>query len=229
MFLVVVCVCEINNALKMETLRSGVLLREADIVLKAKEYRIIVTIDKTVINTKPILNVLEEMARSSGVEGAVYLKNRVRIMQHEVQSVERWVRSHARSKRGLVDGVGLITHALFGLATDGEVKEVRQKVEENRRALQRMTTWEGQRMAVINATYQAATANREAINLIGVVMDNFFQLNAKATQIHMEVIHLLRAMDYLKALEDDLNRGVLTPQLLSYEDILSLPKERDEL
>jgi hypothetical protein len=45
------------------------------------------------------------------------------------------VKEPEQGKRGLLDGIGLITHHLFGIATDAEVEEVRKHVEENRAAL----------------------------------------------------------------------------------------------
>jgi hypothetical protein len=208
-------------------------MRDVNIAFKAKEYKVIVTIDKTKIDTEVVKSTLLAMRDNAIVQKTRWLKVRVRTMIHEVEAVQQWIRSrrveNRMQKRGLIDGVGLITHALFGLATDGEVEEVRQRVVENRHALQKITTFQEEQLAVVNVTYAAVMANRMAITMNKNRLDNLFYMNDLAEEAHEQVMHLTKTMNHLMRLEDDLNQGILSERLLPYSDIVSLPKERNEV
>ena len=71
-----------------------------------------------------------------------------------------------RSKRALFDFIGELSHSLFGTATDDEIVEIRQKVEENRQVLSDLVHYGDNLLTVINATHADMVINRQAINEI---------------------------------------------------------------
>ena len=117
--------------------------------------------------------------------------------------------------------------SLFGLVTNGEVEELRQKIEENRKWQVNMSTWNNDFLVIINRTRDDVAKNREVIN-------NMAEKTLKSIDMtHMimtlqQQIHELEIIDYrTSAIIDDLERGVLTELLLPREILLSIVKESD--
>jgi hypothetical protein len=72
--------------------------------------------------------------------------------------------SSSRSKRGLVDMIGLISRGLFGTATEQEVREIRSKVLENRNSLNGILHVQKQFLSIVNVSHNEMIQNRNAIN-----------------------------------------------------------------
>ena len=63
------------------------------------------------------------------------------------------LRRHRRGKRGLLNIVGTISHALFGTATDGQIKVLQDAVNDNRHAMQKVTRYSNKLITVVNQTW----------------------------------------------------------------------------
>jgi len=72
--------------------------------------------------------------------------------------------SSSRTKRGLVDVVGIISQSLFGTATEQEIRELRRKVLANRNSLNGILHIQNQFLSIVNVSHNEVIKNRDAIN-----------------------------------------------------------------
>lgn len=141
------------------------------------------------------------------------LRDRVQHLQHSHQR---------RQRRGLFDGIGKLAHSLFGVATDSEVKDLRSKIEENRKWQKTVSTWSSDLVVIINKTREEVALNRRVLNNI-----THYTLSVMSN-VHL-VFDLQRQVQQLEAIErrtadiiDDLEHGLLTELILPRKTLLTI-------
>jgi hypothetical protein len=192
---------------KTESLPQGVLIREIDVKIRirALEWRVIVTLDSAEKYEK-LVNAVKKMGESKLVQGNALWETELEGLRTRLERVLRTT----RSRRGLIDGVGLITQSLFGLATDADVKEVRVKVEENRRMLQEVTHWSSEWTSVVNATFHLARENRRFLRNLTTVFANHLQVSHRLAQLRAAMQDAKQCAEERRRIRDDLEDGLLT-------------------
>jgi hypothetical protein len=100
-------------------LPQGVLIREADVKIRALEWRVIVTLDNAE-TYDDLVGAITQLAEDESITSNKLWNMELKGLESRLQRVLR----ATRSRRGLIDGIGLITHSLLGIATDADVEEV---------------------------------------------------------------------------------------------------------
>ena len=112
-----------------------------------------------------VIVMLEEQQDFTDICKAIVQVKKHVLLNNEVWGLECYLerlKTHW-ARRGIIDGVGLIDHSLFGVATDLELIKLSKKKQENRQALQHITYWSHQWTSVVNVSYTIARQNRMAV------------------------------------------------------------------
>lgn len=196
----------------MTDLPSGVLQRTVDVKLRTREWNVIVTVEEEVINWEPLLSALTEFRKRKEVTSSGWATAQTLDMLHRIQKLQHQ-RPRRRVKRGLIDGIGIIAHSLFGLATDQAVEEVRSKVEENRNQLNKLTQWKKDSLAVINATYEAVRSTRRYLNEMTTTLHYAIAVTHTIMTVKDQLVAFEKAQNRHLQIRADLERGRLTELL----------------
>jgi hypothetical protein len=127
-------------------------------------------------------------------------------------------------KRGLIDAIGWGAKALFGVAMDKDVRFIREKVQENRQALQAITTYETEHLAILNASFHDIQVNHEEI----VEVQQYLWFTETIEKIRHELRQVERVLDDRERRLNDLDDGRLTAALFPPALFERLPKAMDE-
>ena len=71
--------------------------------------------------------------------------------------------SRTRTKRGLLDVVGTLGQTLFGIATDADLRQLQDKVLENRNSLNGILHVQKEFLSIVNISHSLISQNRDAI------------------------------------------------------------------
>ena len=164
MLLCTILCAQLAKSLNVTELPQGLLQKKLDLKLTSKLWKVVITVEDGSTQWNEVMRVvtsLTDLNRShmDNWSRSQLLQLRDRI-SHLSQSHQR------RQKRGLIDGIGVVAQSLFGLATDGDVAQLREKIEENRRWQQKMSTWSDEFIVVINKTREDLALNRALLNNI---------------------------------------------------------------
>ena len=195
-------------SIDVQGLPQGLLQRKMDLGITTEVWKVVITVEDSssqweqvmrVVTSLTDLNVpgLDPWSRSQLLQ----LRDRI---NHLNQSHQR------RQKRGLIDGIGTVAHSLFGLATDSEVSDLREKIEENRRWQQTMSTWSDDFVVIINKTREDMAMNRAVLNNITEQtlksIDHIHLIMTLQDQVHQLELINRRTNNII----DDLEHGLLT-------------------
>jgi hypothetical protein len=226
--------------LEVTPLRGGVQIQQIDIRIKVRVWKVIITLEDPPL---PI-GLIEDGIRQVQVKAAQYEGNVHKAERNvhyttilggllvELADLRREEKAHqprsskrnARQRRGLVDAIGWAASGLFGLATEADVQEVRAKVEENRQALQALTAWETEHVAVLNASFEDIRINHADISKIKEE-----QWIAHAIgQFRAKILEFKNIMYERKQRIDDLEDGRLTERLFPPRLFKQLPIDAGE-
>jgi hypothetical protein len=194
-----------------------------DMRIRAKEWKVIVTVEEEPINFSVLDTAIRELLDNDYVKHNVYAATQATDFKQELARLK-----NHRRRRGLIDGVGLIAHSLFGLATDSEVAEIKAKVEENRAALQGITTWANDWLTVVNASHQAAILNRITINNLTREVTDAFAIQEALGTVNRRLHEVGQEVLRQQRIRDDLEDGRLTELIFSPHLFQSLPHQADE-
>ena len=92
---------------------------------------------------------------------------RVLMLQVALSSPQRFGHGRTRSKRGLLNFIGDLSHTLFGTATDKSVSECKEMIKKSRVQAGKIVQMINELTSVVNRTFDDITTNRDRINEIG--------------------------------------------------------------
>jgi uncharacterized protein YaaW (UPF0174 family) len=145
---------------------------------------------------------------------------------------------HQRHKRGLFDFIGRISQDLFGTATQEEVSEIKEKVEENRDAVNGVVHLQQELLSIVNTTHYEMERNRQVLNELveGInnltdwvyrmrtelttAVDGLVTYNGIAEKVSLiwHHVHILEDVAYVQGIQRNaLEQGRLHEQLLPRE------------
>jgi hypothetical protein len=140
-----------------------------------------------------------------------------------------------RKKRGLFNAIGLVGKELFGLQTEQDAKELKQAIENNQKGLAVISHQSNKMLSIVNVTRMQMIENRKAINSI---IDKTTQLRdwlrSKAgTFLYQTLVFKIQALEIsvqdlerenqkMLRMRKDLERGLLSEDLLPLEELRSL-------
>jgi hypothetical protein len=144
--------------------------------------------------------------------------------------------SAPRTRRGIFDFVGTISKSLFGVATDGDVKQLQEAVNSNRDSLSVISHQHNKMLIVVNATRFQVLENSKTVNdLIDttsalrewVSETNLRQVLYQVLMFRINMIdnlirQLERSYDRVLRMRKDLEHGMLSEELLPVEELRKL-------
>ena len=193
----------------VKSLPHGILMKTVDLKIRNSEWTIVVTMEADPDPYNDLAKLIHDLSKNQEILAIQFMVDEVKNLRRRLEVIHR----HRRPKRGLIDGVGMLAHSLFGIATDGDVKEIRSKIEENRQGLQEMSTWAEDMTSVINASYQAITHNRKALNDVIAATSNWVAAQRAATRVKRVLDHAEEKGRHYRAVIDDLEDGRLTERI----------------
>ena len=197
-------------------------MREADVRIRTLEWRVIVTLDGPE-DYGEMIKAVDKLKSNNVVQISAYWSAELAGLENRLQHIIRTT----RRRRGLIDGVGVIAHSLFGMATDSDVDEVKAKVEENRRALKEVTHWSREWTTVVNATYQLAKTSRQYVRNLTVQFADYTQVNQGMVELRAALHDAERRADERQRIKDDLEDGRLTETIFPKEYFTRLQTMED--
>lgn len=209
----------VGASLNVTELPQGLLMRKMDMKLTSELWTVVITVedgstawDETVATLTRLMNLDRPHMDAWSRAQLQRLGNRIGHLNHH----------HSRSKRGLIDGVGVVAKSLFGLATESEVAQLRERVEENRRWQRSMSTWTEDFVVVMNRTREEIALNRALLNNITErtlhAIDDVHLIMTLQEQVH-DLEAISRRIDDIR---DDLEHGQLTELLLPIATLQSI-------
>ena len=223
LFLCAVLCAQVSHALIVTELPQGLLQQKTDMKLTSTLWTVIITVEDTTTSWEHVMQAVTKLmdlnySRMDPWSRAQFVRLRNRI-SHLAQT------HRPRKRRGFIDGIGYLAHELFGLATDREIHELKQRIEENRRWQQKMSVWQKDFLVIINRTREDMAQNRALLNNLTQTtirfMDETRLIISLQDHVHqLEVIHQRR-----QRIIDDLEHGMLTELLLPRATLTSIVKD----
>lgn len=144
--------------------------------------------------------------------------------------------SAQRTRRGLFNFVGTIGKSLFGVATESDIKQLQDAVNNNRDSLSVISHQHNEMLIIVNATRFQVLENHQTINdLINttnalrewVAETNYRQSLHRVVMFRIDMIEnvirqLERSYDKILRMRKDLEHGVLSEELLPLGELKSL-------
>jgi hypothetical protein len=156
------------NGLSITPIPEGVLMKKGlNVRSAAMQWEIVVVMDdiqgKIAKDVIQEIDVLREFLDGLSSNKAFYLRRDH--WYRELDRAENRIKIlKPRYKRGLLDLVGRLAKDLFGTATEGEIFELRAKVNENRQSLQHVIHFQNQLMSIVNVTHDDMNLFRKTLN-----------------------------------------------------------------
>ena len=187
----------------ISSLPDGLKLQvEPDVHVVQGEWTILITIDEPQPPPE-LLRMVQRIRRailSLRGDAATYLSPyqpdwhiRLQTIESECRTPHRWWRrqQQSRTRRGLINAVGLTMNYLFGTATADQVNGLRETVQELVDSQQRILTRFDQFTSILNHTYDEIQMNREQIALLNG------KLSKLAIAVHTDLSVILQNVKLL--------------------------------
>ena len=150
------------KTIQIQQLPQGLLQKKVNMKITTHVWKVVITVggdstqwDELMRDVDYLIDLHLPATEPWSQSQLMQLRDRI---NHLSQSHQR------RQKRGLIDGIGIVAHSLFGLATDAEVSDLREKIEENRHWQQTMSKWSEDFLVIINKTREDMEMNRDLLN-----------------------------------------------------------------
>jgi hypothetical protein len=212
------------SLIQVQPLPQGLLQRTINLKLRAREWRVVITLEHEHLHYDSLLSAIQRLLRTEHIRSSEWASQQLSTMERGVRS---W--GHSRRRRGWFDGIGKVAHELLGLATDAEVREVRSKIDENRTLMKKMSIWSKNCLIIINATHSDIILNRNLINNITMDTIRMIDLTLLITTLKDQLHQLELARRRQATVRRDLERGRLTEALFPPRLFSSLTRQRGEL
>ena len=155
---------QLITTLNVTELPQGLLQRKFDLTITTELWKVFITIETWSTQWDEIMPVVTALTDSDQSQMDDWSRSQLHDLRDRICNLRS---SHQRrQKRGLVDGIGQIAHSLFGLATDREIADLREKIEENRKWQRTISTWSDDLIVVINKTRKEVSENRHVLTEI---------------------------------------------------------------
>jgi hypothetical protein len=163
-----------THGLVVTPLKGGVQVRERDMRIVVETWRVIVTVEDMIT---PYASLREGISMARGATRRVLSStedhNHNRRMRHfrnvldgletKVAAWEKKDKRPRRTRRGLINGVGLLMGQVFGVATESEIIGIKQRVADNTNTIKEMLAWEEDNIAILNASFHNIELNSVAV------------------------------------------------------------------
>ena len=153
----------VAQKMNITQLPEGLLQRSLNIGIKTKEWKVIITVEEMSTEWDDVMRGVTSLACVNISRFYPWSRSQLQLLNQRVMQLQQ---SRSRQRRGLIDGLGKLAHLVFGLATDDEVDDLRQKIEDNRKWQRDMSVWTKDYVIVLNKTRSDMAKNREVINNI---------------------------------------------------------------
>jgi len=209
---------------------QGLLQRNVDMKLITEIWTLVVTVERDEVEWTSVMAAFNKSAQVRLDHSGTWVRHQLAQLlfraqhlahTHQLQSPPLQGAA-ARARRGLIDGIGMVAHGLFGLATDSQVRELRKKIEENRQYQRRVSTWTKDYVAVLARTRGDVAVNRRIINNLTQEYDMRMTHMQYITTVRTYVHRLEEIQRRQEAIMDDLEHGQLTELILPREDLSSI-------
>lgn len=211
---------QLVSSLKVTNLPEGLLTKKMDMKLTSKTWKVIITVEDGSTQWDDIMRVVKSLSHLTHPLMDDWTKSQLQQLGaricHLGHSRER------RHRRGLIDGLGQILHSVLGLATDGEVAELKEKIEQNRQWQRTMSTWSEKLIVVINKTHEDMVSTRAMLHNITQVTLNAINDVHLIMTLHDQVHRLELIERRTSEVMEDLERGQLTELLLPRDVLASI-------
>lgn len=212
----------LTSSLQTSELPQGLLQQQVDIRITSTLWRVVITVEDDSTQWDDVMLAVNSLIDQNLPRMDEWAQAQLSRLGERIYHLSQ---SHRRSKRGIIDGVGMLAKSLFGLATDREIGELRSRINENRKFQQKITSWQDELLVVINRTHDEVRQNREVINRITEVtlksIDAMHLIMTLQDQVH-SLERLQRREDEII---DDLDHGMLTELLLPRETLRDIVKD----
>ena len=152
--------------LEVTPIPKGVMQQRMDIFTIRLEWKVVVVLEMpeaAVADIQGEIDALRYFINNIGRNKSRFI--RLKFWNNELNRLEHQLNTSApRPKRGILDIVGQISKSLFGTATNADVSEVRNKINENRDSLNAVIHHQNDMLTIINITRQEVEDSRSALN-----------------------------------------------------------------
>ena len=143
-------------------LPQGLFQKKLNLQITSHMWKVLITVEDGLIQWNDVMRAVTSLMDLNHSHMDTWSSSQLLQLQDRISHLSQ---SHQRrQKRGLIDGIGWVAHSLFGLATDSEVVQIKEKIEENRRWQQSMSTWSEDFVIVINKTREDMAKNQALLN-----------------------------------------------------------------
>ena len=217
-------------SIQVKGLPQGLLQRSIDIKLIKEIWTLVVTVERDEVEWTSVMAAFNKTAQVRLDHAGTWVRHELQRLLFRAQHLAEAHQQQssppqgtaAREKRGLIDGIGMVAHGLFGLATDDQVRELRKKIEENRQWQRRVSTRTEDYVAVLARTRGDVADNRRIINNLTMEYDMRMSHMQYITTVRTYVHRLEEIQRRQEAIVDDLEHGQLTELILPREDLSSI-------
>ena len=205
---------------KITPLPEGLLQRSIEVRMAVNIWKVIVTIEDDSYNWNETLHNFYHTNKPFVSGRATWPSVMLQNLMNRVRALS--TRHNRRTKRGLINFIGQLSNSLFGTATESEITEIREKIEENRQLNQDISTWQKQYIAVVNRTKNEVIENRKLLNNI---TSNMYQVTDAIKYIIyvQDIVHRLEVIQARQqVIIHDLEQGRLTENILPLSDLMKI-------
>lgn len=207
-------------SLNVSNLPQGLLQQKVPLVLTTKIWKVMITVEDGSTQWDEVMRVVTRLAEFNhdrmdpwSLAQLLALSGRINHLHHDYTR---------RQKRGLIDGIGLVANSLFGLATEDQVDDLREKIESNRKWQQKISRWSEDFVIVINKTQTELVRNRELLNNITQRTLTFIDETRLIMTLQQQVHQLELIERRTGAIIDDMEHGLLTELILPRDTLSSI-------
>ena len=135
-FLCALLCAHLVSSMTVTELHQGLLQKKMELRITSKLWKVVITVEDSSTQWNEVMRVVTRLTDFNYSHMDEWSHAKLGQLRHRINHISHAYRR--RQKRGLIDGIGVVAHSLFGLATDADIAELKEKIEENRRWQQKM-------------------------------------------------------------------------------------------